>query len=233
MLVFASASTMFAGCITPFSAYADTSSFQSLREARSLDITSGTGGGPDPSENDSVVSKTISVESPTNNQGYQHTSTSTPGGATSVQNALCRRAPVCKITQKVIVVAPGKVKEVAETATDAAMPDNEEDPGREGVETRTAERGMDAEPLLGERSISSVFKAALLSEMVEAVRGERPMASDPADTSNGAIRGCRSALPWRSSGKSGQCCSLAWDLGNQGRLSSADRAGTHVCTVKG
>ncbi|MFC4015283.1 hypothetical protein ACFOY2_49285 [Nonomuraea purpurea] len=200
-LAFASASTMLAGCIEPFPAYAATSNLQPLREARSLDIMSDMGGDPSPSENDSDANKTISIESPTNNQGYQHTSTSTPGGATSVQNALCKRAPVCRITQKVIVVAPGKANEGAELATNAAMSNNAEDQEREGVETATAERVMEpgrieTEPVLGERSFSSVYKMALLSEMIAAVRGGRqPMEPDPVGKSSGALRGCRTASP--------------------------------------
>jgi hypothetical protein len=49
----------------------------------------------------------FSMESPTYNKGYQHTSTSTAGGATSIQNALCRHVKVCHITQNVILNQPG------------------------------------------------------------------------------------------------------------------------------
>jgi hypothetical protein len=44
----------------------------------------------------------FSLKSPTHNRGYQHTSTSTAGGRTSVQNALCRQVTVCNVKQLVI-----------------------------------------------------------------------------------------------------------------------------------
>jgi hypothetical protein len=44
----------------------------------------------------------FSLKSPTHNRGYQHTSTSTAGGRTSVQNALCRHVTECNIRQLVI-----------------------------------------------------------------------------------------------------------------------------------
>ncbi|MEV7968727.1 hypothetical protein AB0O34_22490 [Sphaerisporangium sp. NPDC088356] len=55
----------------------------------------------------------FSVKSPSINRGYQHTSASTAGGATTVQNALCRHAKVCNITLQVIVIAPKKAKKPA------------------------------------------------------------------------------------------------------------------------
>ncbi|MBP2706670.1 hypothetical protein JOL79_22940 [Microbispora sp. RL4-1S] len=48
----------------------------------------------------------LSLRSPTRNRGYQHTSTNTAEGATSIQNALCRGSRVCNITQNVVIVAP-------------------------------------------------------------------------------------------------------------------------------
>lgn len=50
----------------------------------------------------------FSMKSPTHNRGYQHTSTSTAGGRTSVQNALCRHVTVCNIRQ---IVIPKKGKQ--------------------------------------------------------------------------------------------------------------------------
>lgn len=42
----------------------------------------------------------FSVQSPTHNHGYQHTSTSTAGGRTNVQNGLCHHVVICNITQQ-------------------------------------------------------------------------------------------------------------------------------------
>lgn len=50
----------------------------------------------------------FSVNSPSSNRGFQHTSASTAGGATTVQNALCKHAKICNITLKVIVIVPKK-----------------------------------------------------------------------------------------------------------------------------
>jgi hypothetical protein len=66
----------------------------------------------------------FSVKSPTNNHGYQHTSTSTAGGMTSIQNALCRHAKVCNITLQVILVTPKQAKKL--TREKAATPAPEE-----------------------------------------------------------------------------------------------------------
>ncbi|MDH2430747.1 hypothetical protein [Sphaerisporangium sp. TRM90804] len=55
----------------------------------------------------------VSVRSPTTNHGYQHTSATTAGGATSIQNALCRHARVCNITLQVIVVSPERPRRPA------------------------------------------------------------------------------------------------------------------------
>lgn len=48
----------------------------------------------------------LSVRSPSYNHGYQHTRTGNAGGANSVQNALCRGASVCNVTQNVTIVRP-------------------------------------------------------------------------------------------------------------------------------
>jgi hypothetical protein len=58
----------------------------------------------------------FSTRSPTHNQGYQHTSTSTAGGATSVQNAMCKHVKVCNIIQKVTLPTE------AQTATRNKLP---------------------------------------------------------------------------------------------------------------
>ncbi|MEV1176721.1 hypothetical protein [Nonomuraea sp. NPDC049784] len=159
------------GCLTPLSADATTSSVQPKHKAKSLDIDSDADGG-------SVNSKTISVESPTNNQGNQHTSTSTPGGTTSVQNALCRRTPVCRITQKVIVVAPGKAKETVQSAESTATPQEADPPEPEIAEALNAENAIDPEPERNEnlpiKEAVLDLEMALLSRMIEDVRSGRP-----------------------------------------------------------
>jgi hypothetical protein len=60
----------------------------------------------------------FSVRSPTNNHGYQHTSTSTAGGRTSVQNGLCTHVVICNITQQ----AGGKPAEPQPEAVPAVPP---------------------------------------------------------------------------------------------------------------
>lgn len=49
---------------------------------------------------------TFTVRSPTRNQGYQHTNSGNAGGENSVQNALCRGARVCHVTQYVTIIQP-------------------------------------------------------------------------------------------------------------------------------
>lgn len=49
---------------------------------------------------------TFAVRSPTRNQGYQHTNSGNAGGENSVQNALCRGARVCHVTQYVTIIQP-------------------------------------------------------------------------------------------------------------------------------
>ncbi len=67
---------------------------------------SGGGGDENNTGNGSHNRNISAVRSPTSNRGYQHTSTSGIGGATSVQNALCRNVRVCTITQNVTVNFP-------------------------------------------------------------------------------------------------------------------------------
>ncbi len=65
------------------------------------------GGGDETNAGNGTRNSTISsVKSPTNLHGYQHTSTSDIGGATSVQNVLCRNVRVCSVTQNITVTAP-------------------------------------------------------------------------------------------------------------------------------
>ncbi|MEU6722043.1 hypothetical protein ABZ897_62325 [Nonomuraea sp. NPDC046802] len=137
-LTFASGSTVFAGCVAPLSADAATSDTQPKRKAKSLNFNSDADDGSSNPNNRSVTSKTIAVDSPTNNYGFQHTSTSTPGGTTSVQNALCKRTPVCKITQKVVVVAPGTADEAVRSAANTVTPPEADDPEPDDVEALTS-----------------------------------------------------------------------------------------------
>lgn len=48
----------------------------------------------------------LSVRSPTHNRGYQHTSNGNSGGTNPTQNALCRGATVCHVSQSVTFVLP-------------------------------------------------------------------------------------------------------------------------------
>ncbi len=57
---------------------------------------------------------TVSYRSPTHNRGYQHTSNSNAGGVSNVQNALCRGAYVCHVTQNITIVRPEKPEPPAE-----------------------------------------------------------------------------------------------------------------------
>src|SRR3954447_21678565 len=61
----------------------------------------------------------LAVRSPTYNHGYQHTSTSTAGGKTSIQNALCKNVTICKIIQK---VGPRKAEKPSLNAPGTATP---------------------------------------------------------------------------------------------------------------
>jgi hypothetical protein len=82
----------------------------------------------------------FSLRSPTHNHGYQHTSTGTVGGMTSIQNALCRHAPVCNIYQKVIVVAPKKPKAATPKKADTFTPQKVDAPAPEEVTTPAPEK---------------------------------------------------------------------------------------------
>ncbi|GLW11913.1 hypothetical protein Misp01_70410 [Microtetraspora sp. NBRC 13810] len=59
----------------------------------------------------------MSIGSPTNQTGFQHTSSSSPGGATGIQNALCRGSKVCNINQKVIFITPDTAQQATQNAT--------------------------------------------------------------------------------------------------------------------
>jgi hypothetical protein len=74
----------------------------------------------------------FSLESPTSNQGYQHTSTSTAGGTTSVQNAMCRHVTVCNITQK----ATPETATTTPVNNETVIPENGGTPAAEEVTTR-------------------------------------------------------------------------------------------------
>lgn len=84
LLVGVAASTPFILGAVPFPANADTEPTPS----NSIDHGNGT-------RNRNI----FSLKSPTHSRGYQHTVTSTAGGKTSVQNAMCRNVTVCNIKQ--------------------------------------------------------------------------------------------------------------------------------------
>ncbi|GAA3838561.1 hypothetical protein GCM10022226_71040 [Sphaerisporangium flaviroseum] len=97
------------------------------RTHRGGDATDPGGGDSIHDGNGSKNRNIVSVRSPTNNRGYQHTSAETMGGTTSIQNALCRHAKVCNITLKVIVITPDKAKKSkAKTVKKAATPPQDE-----------------------------------------------------------------------------------------------------------
>jgi hypothetical protein len=85
----------------------------------------------------------FSTRSPTHNQGYQHTSTSTAGGATSIQNAMCRNVKVCNIIQKVTLPRKGEtaIQNKAETFTpqnsDILMPKKNDVPTSGEIKAHT------------------------------------------------------------------------------------------------
>jgi hypothetical protein len=64
----------------------------------------------------------FSAKSPTHTHGYQNTDASTAGGATSIQNAMCRNVKVCNIIQKVTL--PRKAKTATQNKTDTSTPQN-------------------------------------------------------------------------------------------------------------
>jgi hypothetical protein len=92
-LIGASAATAFLWSFAPLSASADP-------EPTQTEITDISHGGNGTNNHNS-----FSVKSPTNNHGYQHTSSSTEGGVTSIQNAMCKNVKVCHITQNFSPVA--------------------------------------------------------------------------------------------------------------------------------
>ncbi|MEU8268345.1 hypothetical protein AB0B89_14385 [Sphaerisporangium sp. NPDC049002] len=125
------ASTAFIGVIAPTAASAGTARPQTRHTERD-------GGGDDDDRggvrshdgNGTRNRNIISLKSPSSNHGYQHTSASTAGGSTAVQNALCRHAKVCNIHLQIIVVVPKKPRKPGSTKTkepevDTAAPDDE------------------------------------------------------------------------------------------------------------
>jgi len=97
-----SVSAVFIGALAPFPANAD---------------------GKDPRPTKTEGPDVLSAKSETSLYGRQNTSTTTTAGATSVQNALCRNARICNITQKVVVISPEKAVEVTPTPTPAVTPE--------------------------------------------------------------------------------------------------------------
>jgi hypothetical protein len=63
----------------------------------------------------------FSMKSPTNNHGYQHTSTSTAGGMTSIYNAMCRYVRVCRITWQ---PGPQKTEPTTRSKAGSRAPNN-------------------------------------------------------------------------------------------------------------
>lgn len=68
----------------------------------------------------------ISTGSPTHTQGYQNTDASTAGGATSIQNAMCRNVKVCNIVQKVTL--PRKPETATQNKADTFTPQSSDIP---------------------------------------------------------------------------------------------------------
>ncbi|MEU7910317.1 hypothetical protein [Microbispora bryophytorum] len=95
LLAGTSASTAFITGVAPLGAAADNGHGRADRAVRNV------AQGKDPRPGTK-----LSVAGATRNRGYQHTSTNTAGGSSNVQNALCRRARVCNVTQHVTVVGP-------------------------------------------------------------------------------------------------------------------------------
>ncbi|MEU8274675.1 hypothetical protein ACFYOK_24965 [Microbispora bryophytorum] len=95
LLAGTSASTAFITGVAPLGAAADNGHGRVDRAVRNV------AQGKDPRPGTK-----LSVAGATRNRGYQHTSTNTAGGSSNVQNALCRRARVCNVTQHVTVVGP-------------------------------------------------------------------------------------------------------------------------------
>ncbi|MEU6409852.1 hypothetical protein [Microbispora sp. NPDC046933] len=99
LLAGTSASTALVTGVAPLGAAADNGHGRADRAARNVATTQG----KDPRDR---PGDKLSVAGATRNHGYQHTSTNTAGGSSNVQNALCRRARVCNITQHVTIAGP-------------------------------------------------------------------------------------------------------------------------------
>ncbi|MEU6429368.1 hypothetical protein ABZ860_26010 [Microbispora sp. NPDC046973] len=99
LLAGTSASTAFFTGVAPLGAAADNGHGRADRAVRNVTTTQG----KDPQDR---PGDKLSVAGATRNHGYQHTSTNTAGGSSNVQNALCRRARVCNITQHVTIAGP-------------------------------------------------------------------------------------------------------------------------------
>ncbi|WP_433351784.1 hypothetical protein ACQP25_02215 [Microtetraspora malaysiensis] len=87
-------------------AQAETARSSAAREVATARAARSGGGGENNTGNGTRNANISAVKSPTDNHGYQHTSTSDIGGATSVQNVLCRNVKVCSVTQKITAVIP-------------------------------------------------------------------------------------------------------------------------------
>ncbi|MFF3670616.1 hypothetical protein [Microtetraspora malaysiensis] len=108
-------------------ARAETERSSAAREAVAVRSARGGGGDENKVGNGARNANISAVKSPTNNHGYQHTSTSDIGGATSVQNVLCRNVKVCSVTQKITAVIPEQAMKgdpgLPGTATISETPD--------------------------------------------------------------------------------------------------------------
>lgn len=87
---------------------------------------------PEPTQNDATHhvhygngthnNNIFDTKSPTHTRGYQNTDVSSAGGATSIQNAMCRNVKVCNIVQKVTL--PGKPETATQNKADTSTPQN-------------------------------------------------------------------------------------------------------------
>src|SRR5258708_9041605 len=87
---------------------------------------------PEPTQNDTIDhvhsgngthnNNIFSTKSPTHTQGYQNTDASTAGGATSIQNAMCKNVKVCNIVQKVTL--PRKPDTATQNKANTSTPQN-------------------------------------------------------------------------------------------------------------
>lgn len=116
LLVGTSAATaLITGVVAPLGAAADNGHGRGDRAERNVVAPTG----KDPRTRPETK---LSVEGSTRNRGYQHTSTNTAGGSSNVQNALCRRARVCNITQHVTIAGPRVTVSPAPLKTPGARP---------------------------------------------------------------------------------------------------------------